>query len=112
MGSSRKLLKLNFTVDPIRDDKYLMAKLKIFNGINIATFTNNKIPIERTSYNCIPAIDIDSVLRIDNKRSYPHAYLEQWKYKLKKKRFVNFINDEIIDESSNSDSDINDELKL
>ena len=83
----RKLLKLKFTVGPIRDDKYLIAKLKIFNGTNITTFTNNKIPIERTSYNCIPAIDIDSVLRIDNKRSYPQAYLEQCKYKLKK-RFV------------------------
>ena len=25
----RKLLKLKFTVDPIRDDKYIIAKLKI-----------------------------------------------------------------------------------
>ena len=64
----RKLLKVKFTVGPVRDDKYLIAKLKIFNGINRTTFTNNAIPIERTSYNCIPAIDIDSVLRIDNKR--------------------------------------------
>ena len=79
----RKLLKLEFTVGPIRDDKYLIAKLKIFNGINRTTFTNNKIPIERTSYNCIPAIDIDLVLRINNKMSYPQAYLEQCKYKLK-----------------------------
>ena len=30
----RKLLKLRFTVNPIRDDKYIIAKLKIFNGIN------------------------------------------------------------------------------
>ena len=73
----RKLLKLKFTVGPVRDYKYLIAKLKIFNGINRTTFTNNAIPIERTSYNCIPAIDIDSVLRIDNKRAYPQAYLEQ-----------------------------------
>ena len=80
----RKLLKLKFTVGPVRDDKYLIAKLKIFNGINRTTFTDNAISIERTSYNCIPAIDIDSVLRIDNKRTYPLAYLEQCKYKLKK----------------------------
>ena len=63
----RKLLKLKFTVGPVRDDKYLIAKLKIFNGTNRTKFTNNAIPIERTSYNCIPAIDIDSVLRIDKK---------------------------------------------
>ena len=27
----RKLLKVKFTVNPIRDDKYIIAKLKIFN---------------------------------------------------------------------------------
>ena len=108
----RKLLKVKFTVDPVRDDKYLIAKLKIFNGINRAIFTNNAIPIERPSYNCIPAIDIDSVLKIDNKRAYAQAYLEQCKYKLRKRKIVNFIEDEIIDEDSENDSDINDELKL
>ena len=51
-------------------------------------------------YICIPAVDIDSILKID-KRLYPQAYLEQYKYKLKKKRnIVNYINDEIIDENS------------
>ena len=58
-------------------------------------------------YICIPAIDIDSVLKID-KRVYPQAYLEQCKYKLKKRKIVNYINDEIIDE--NSDSDIDDAI--
>ena len=101
----RKLLKVKFTVGPVRDDKYLIAKLKIFNGTNRTTFTNNAIPIERTSYNCIPAIDIDSVLRIDNKRSYPQAYLEQCKYELKKRKIINFIDDEIIDDDSENDSD-------
>ena len=80
----RKLLKVKFTVNPIRDDKYIIPKLKIFNGGNRATFTNNIIPIERNNYICIAAIDIDSVLKIDNKRAYPQAYLEQCKYKLKK----------------------------
>ena len=108
----RKLLEVKFTVGPVQDDKYLIVKLKIFNGINRTKFTNNAIPIERTSYNCIPAIDIDSVLKIDNKRSYPQAYLEQRKYKLRKRKIVNFIDDEIIDEDSENDSDINDELKL
>ena len=94
------------------DDKYLIAKLKIFNGTNRTTFTDNDIPFEKNHYNCIPAIDIDSVLRIDNKRAYPQAYLEQCEYKLRKRKIVNFIDDEIIDEDSDSDSDINDELKL
>ena len=61
--------------------------------------------MEKNNYICIPAIDIDSVLKID-KRLYPQAYLEQCKYKLKKRKIVNYINDEIIDE--NNDSDIDD----
>ena len=80
----RKLLKVKFAANLVRDDKYLVAKLKIFNKINRTTFNNNNIPIERNHYICIPAIDIASVLKIDNKRADPQAYLEQCKYKLKK----------------------------
>ena len=102
----RKLLKVKFTVNPVQDDKYLVAKLKIINRINRTTFNNkNNIPIERNHYICIPAIDIDSVLKIDNKRAYPQAYLEKCKYKLKKRKIVNYIDDEIIDDDSNSHID-------
>ena len=113
----RNLLKVDLIVVPVRDDIYLVAKLKIFNKINRTTFNNNNnaIPIERNHYICIPAIDIDSVLKID-KRVFPQAYLEQCKYKLKERKHVNFIDDEIIDEDSDSDIDdeisINNELKL
>ena len=41
------LLKIDFTVSPVRDDIYLVAKVKIFNKINRTTFTNNAIPIEK-----------------------------------------------------------------
>ena len=101
----RNLLKTVFTVIPVQDDIYLIAKLKIFNKINRTTFNNNNyIPIERNHYSCIPVIDIDSVLKID-KRAYPQAYLEQCKYKLKKRKIVNYIDDEIIDEDSDSHID-------
>ena len=43
----KKLLKLKFTVDLVRDDKYISAKLKIFNKINRTTFTDNVVPIEK-----------------------------------------------------------------
>ena len=108
----RKLLKVKFAVNPVRNDKYLVAKLKIFNRINRTTFNNNNnnnsdnnnnIPIERNHYICIPAIDTDSVLKIDHKRAYHQAYFEQCKYKLKKRKIVNYIDYEIIDEDSDSD---------
>ena len=103
----RNLIEINFTINPIRDYKYLVAKLKIFDRINRTTLNNNSILMEKKNYIYIPVIDIDSVLKID-KRAYPQAYLEQCKYKLKKRKIVNYINDEIIDEDSDSDSDYND----
>ena len=108
----RKLLKLKFTVGPVRDDKYIIAKLKIFNKINRTTFTDDIIPFEKNHYTCIPAIDIDSVLKIDNKRAYPQAYLEQCKYKLKNRRVINFIDDEIIDEELFSENDSYEEISI
>ena len=101
----RKLLKVRFTVNPVRDDKYLVANLKIFGKINRTTFTNDIIPFERHNYNCIPVIDINSVLKIDNKRTYPQAYLEQCKYKLKKRKTVNCIDEDIVDEELFSEND-------
>ena len=57
------LLKLKSTAGPIRDDKYILPKLKIFKKKNLTTFNNNNIvPMEKNHYICIPAIDIDSVL--------------------------------------------------
>ena len=99
------LLKLKFTASPIRNDKYILAKLKIFKKKNLATFNNNNIvPMEKNHYICIPAIDIDSVLKTD-KKAYPQAYLEECKYKLKKRKPVSFIDSEIIDDDSDEDND-------
>ena len=99
------LLKLKFTTSPIRDDKYILAKLKIFKKKILTTFNNNNIvPIEKNNYICIPVIDIDSILKID-KKVYPQAYSEECKYKLKKRKLVSFIDSEIIDDSDGYDSD-------
>ena len=67
----KSLLKLKFAASPIRNDKYILAKLKTCKKKNLTTFNNN--------YICIPAIDIDSVLKID-KKAYQQAYLEECKY--------------------------------
>ena len=100
------LLKLKFAASPIRNDKYILAKLKIFKKKNLTTFNNNIVPTVKNHYICIPAIDIDSVLKID-KKAYPQAYLEECKYKFKKRKLVSFIDSEIIDDS---DSDINSDI--
>ena len=100
----KSLLKLKFAASPIRDDKYILAKLKIFKKKNITTFNNNNfVPMEKNHYICIPAIDIDSVLKID-KKAYPQAYLEECKYKLKKRKLTSFIDSEIINDDSDDDN--------
>ena len=59
--------------------------------------------MEKNHYFCIPAIDIDSVLKTD-KKAYPQAYLEECKYTLKKRKPVSFIDSEIIDDDSDEDN--------
>ena len=65
-------------------------------------FSEDEIPKERNHYVCIAAICIDSVLRVD-KKNYPQVFLEQCKYKMKKRKLVDFIDDEV--DLSSSDSD-------
>ena len=44
----KSILKLKFAASPIRDDKYILANLKIFRKRNITTFNNNNIvPMEK-----------------------------------------------------------------
>ena len=64
--------------------------------------------LKKNHYICIPAIDIDSVLKID-KKAFPQAHLEQCKYKLKKRKPVNFIDSEIIDNDDEDYETINDD---
>ena len=64
-------------------------------------FTNDEIPKEKNHYVCIAAISINSVLKVV-KKTYLQVYLEQCKYKLKKRKPVNFIDAEV-ELSSESD---------
>ena len=51
----KNLLTLKFAASPIRNDKYILAKLKIFKKKNLTTFNNNIVPIEKKSlylYSC------------------------------------------------------------
>ena len=51
----KNFLKLKFAASPIRDGKYILAKLKIFKKKNLITFNNNIVPMEKKSlhlYSC------------------------------------------------------------
>ena len=97
-----KLLKLKFSINAIRDDKYVCCKLNIFGGVVWSIFSDNVVPMEKQFYLCIAAIDVDSVLKV-GKKVYPQTYLEQCKYKLKKRKPIDFIDIDIIDDSESDD---------
>ena len=95
-------LNIKFHSQPIYENKYLKAKVREFDGDIKTNFLNNGLPKENTYYACIACITIDSVLRMNNK-SYPHVYLEECKYKIKKIHTPRFINIEL---ETDSESDV------
>ena len=98
----KKSLNTRFHSQPIYDDKYIKAKVKTISSMIDTLFSGNEIPKERNHYICIEAICIDSALRVD-KKNYPQVYLEQCKYKIKRRKPVYFIDAEIDLISDDSD---------
>ena len=100
----RELLNdVNLSSDPIYDGSYIKSKVKTFSEVIKTLFDGGEIPKERIEYNCLACISVDSVLRIDRKY-YPQVYLEQCKYKVKKRVMKSFIDYEI-DFDSDYESD-------
>ena len=100
------ILNVKFHSQPIYDDKYIKTKVRTFNNMINTLFSGDEIPKERIHYVCIAAICTDSVLRVD-KKHYPQVYLEQCKYKTRKRKLVDFIDDKV--DLSSDDSDYLDE---
>ena len=99
-------LNTRFHSQPIYDDKYIESKVKTFSSVINTFFSENEIPKERNHYICVAAICIDSVLRIE-KKNYLQVYLEQCKYKIKRRKPVDFIDAEV-DLSSDDSDDLDD----
>ena len=70
-------------------------------------FSGDEIPKERIEYSCIACISFDSVLKVDKNKYHPQVYLEQCKYKMKKKELKNFTDYEV-DLHSDYKSDLGD----
>ena len=86
----KSMLDVKFHSQPIYNDKYIKTKVKTFNITINTLFSGYEIPKERNHYVPISAVCIDSVLRLD-KKNYRQIYLEQCKYKIRKRELVNFI---------------------
>ena len=95
------LLGVKLHSQPVYDGKYIKTKVKTFNSMGSTLFSGNVIPKERNHYICIATICVDSVLKID-KKNYPQVYLEQCKYKIKKRELANFIDDDLTPNDSDN----------
>ena len=85
---------IKFHSEPIYDDSYIKTKVKTFSDTIKTLFDGNEIPKERVEYACIACISVDYVLKRD-KKFFPQVYLEQCKYRVKKREMKSFIDYEI-----------------
>ena len=102
----KELLGVKFYSEAIYNDKYIKTKVKTFSSVINTLFSRDKIPKEKVEYVCISCISIDSVLRVD-KKNYRQVYLEECKYKMKKRELKSFIDYEV-DFDSDYESDLGD----
>ena len=96
------------------NDKYIKAKIKMYEDRMNTNFQSKNVPKENASYNCLSLIMLDSVIRV-NKRYYPQIFLEECKYVIRKNKMEKVINDDLdlssSDESDNeSDNEIDNEI--
>ena len=99
----KQLLGVKFYSEPIYEDNYIKTKVKTFSSVINTLFSGDEIPKERVQYTCISCISVDSVLKV-NKKNYPQVYLEQCKYKMKKRQLKSFIGYEVDVSSEDYDS--------
>ena len=101
-------MKINLESKPVYGDhdKYIKTKIKIYAGSIITNFHNKKIPKEKSPCKYLSIMMIDSVIKA-NKKFYPQMLLEECKYVQEKIKIENYINKDL--ENSESDSDSNNE---
>ena len=83
-GNIKEKLSIKFHSMPVCDKTYIKAKVREFDCKIKTNFLGDEVPKEKMHYPCIACITIDSVVRMD-KKNYPHVYLEECKYRVKKK---------------------------
>ena len=108
-----KLMKINFESKPVYgdDDKYIKTKIKTYAGSIITNFHNKKMPKEKAPCKCLSIIMIDSVIKA-NKKYYRQTLLEECKYIQEKIKIENYINEDLENSESDSDSNIETESDI
>ena len=104
-------MKIEFGSELVYDDndKYIITKIKIYAGSIITNFHSKNLPKEKEPCKFLLILMLDSALKA-KKKYYPQILLEECKYKQRKLKMVNLVDDDLKqrlpDESGNeSDTD-------
>ena len=94
-----------FASEPVYcdNDKYIKAKINLYENKVNTNFQGKKIPKENASYKWLSLIMLDSVIRV-SKKYYPQMLLEVCKYEIKKTKIENLINDDLDLSSSDNET--------
>ena len=96
-------LGIKFHSEPVYEYEYLKAKVKEFDGVIKTNFLGKGIPKENMHYAYIACVTVNYVMKL-NKKYFPQVFLEESKYKIKKRQMHRFINAELkLDSDSDSD---------
>ena len=103
-------MKITFESKPVygKDVKHIKTKIKKYAHSVITNFHNKKMPKEKVPCKCLSIIMIDSVIEA-NKKYYLKTLLEECKYTQEKRKIANYVNEDL--EDSESDSDTNNETE-
>ena len=82
----KSLIKKDFNIEPVYNDKHIKTKIKIYNDRVYTNFQHNKIPKHNEYCVCLSVISLDSVFVNLNKEYCPQIFLEEWKYAIKDKK--------------------------
>ena len=104
------LMKITFESKPVygEDVKYIKIKIKTYAGNIITNFHYKKMLKEKAPCKCLSVTMIDSVIKA-NKNYYPQTLLKECKYTQERIKIENYINEDL--EDSESDSDTNNETE-
>ena len=87
------------------NDKYIKAKIKMYNNSVYTNFHHTKIPKDNEYFACLSVILLDSIFVNSDKEYYPQIFLEECKYTIKNKKIVHKINEDLELRESDDESD-------
>ena len=79
------LMNIKFDSEPVYDDKYIKTKIKSYEGRINTNFQGKKVPKENASCKCLSLLILDPVIKV-NKKYHHQTFLEECKYKIKRKQ--------------------------